>query len=155
MCIRDRALAKQTAATALQALMDEAKPARTIEVLMRRAWLDAMTLTALRQGEASPAWQKQLETTRKILETVTAPEPVQSPELAKDIDTAMRQGGYHETEATALSLSLIDIQVCIRDSHAAAGRRDRHEGSRSHLAGYPVRAAYGRPPGTVLSLIHI
>ena len=100
------ALAKQTAATALQALMDEAKPARTIEVLMRRAWLDAMTLTALRQGEASPAWQKQLETTRKILETVTAPEPVQSPELAKDIDTAMRQVGYHETEATALSRHL-------------------------------------------------
>ena len=100
------ALAKQTAATALQGLMDEAKPPRGIEVLMRRAWLDAMTLTALRHGETSPAWQKQLDTTREILKTVTAPEPVQSPELAKEVDTAMRQVGYHETEATALSRHL-------------------------------------------------
>ena len=100
------ALAKQTATDALQSLMDQQKPPRSIEVLMRRAWLDAMTLTALRHGETSPAWQKQLDTTRQILETVTAPEPVQSPELAKDIDTAMRQVGYHETEANALSRHL-------------------------------------------------
>lgn len=100
------ALAKQTATTALQALIDKKKPPRAIEVLMRRAWLDAMTLTALRHGEESPAWQKQLETTRQILDTVNSPEPVQSPELAKDIDAAMRRVGYHETEASALSQHL-------------------------------------------------
>ncbi len=100
------ALAKQTATDALQSLMDQQKPPRTVEVLMRRAWLDAMTLTALRHGETSPAWQKQLDTTRQILETVTAPTPVQSPELAKEIDTAMRQVGYHATEAGALSRHL-------------------------------------------------
>lgn len=109
------ALAKHTATTALQALMDDAKPARAVEVLMRRAWLDAMTLTALRHGEASPAWQKQLDTTRKILDTVTAPEPVQSPELAKEIDAAMRQVGYHATEAGALSRHLSRSSTAPRD----------------------------------------
>ena len=100
------ALAKQTASAALQSLMDAQKPPRSIEVLLRRAWLDAMTLTALRHGESSPAWQQQLDTTRKILDTVSAKEPVQSPELAKDIDAAMRRVGYHQTEASALSRHL-------------------------------------------------
>lgn len=111
------AIAKQTATMALQALLDEQKPPRAVEILMRRAWLDAMTLTALRNGEASPAWQKQIDTTRQILETVNAPEPVQSPELAKEIDSAMRRVGYHETEANALSRHLSRSSTAPRDDN--------------------------------------
>lgn len=99
-------LAKQTATQALNALLDTHKPPRATSVLLRRAWLDAMTLTVLRHGDASSTWQQQLETTRSILETVKHPEPLQSPKLAREIETAMRRVGYHDGEALALSQHL-------------------------------------------------
>lgn len=100
------ALAKASAEAALHSLLEHHKPARSIKILLRRAWLDAMTLVALRSGEDSPAWQQTLDTTRRILETVTAPGVVQSAELAGEIDAAMRRVGYHESETRVIAAHL-------------------------------------------------
>lgn len=143
-------IAQETAANALDKLISQHTPIAAVEDLMRRAWLDAMTLTVLRHGEESTAWRTKLDTTREILETVTCSEPVDSPQLATHIHSAMRQVGYHETEASALAshlsrsaaapaeqgtLSINDLSNRIQ-SHTRLGeedeesRQERHERSR-------------------------
>lgn len=100
------AIAKKASQSALDTMIAAHGPPRTTEVLLRRAWVDVMTLTALRHGDESPSWQGKLDLTRKILETVSASEPVQSPMLGKAIESAMRSVGYHQGEAAELARHL-------------------------------------------------
>ena len=130
------AVAKNSAGAALQDLITEYKPVRAIEALLRRAWLDAMTLVALRNGEESAAWRDMLGTTRKILETVNAPGEVQAPELATEIDTAMRRVGYHETESGAIAAHL-------SRSHSAP-RREEELTATEVTARIKAHARFGR-----------
>lgn len=132
------AIAQETAAAALDQLIAEHNPPQVVEALMRRAWVDAMTLTVLRHGEDSNAWLKKLDTTRKILETVNSTDPVESTALADDIDAEMRRVGYHEAEAASLASHLSrsptaepDIDVIPADalseriqSHTRLGEED-------------------------------
>ncbi len=149
------AVAKNSAGAALQALITEHRPVRAIEVLLRRAWLDAMTLVALRNGEDSAAWRDMLGTTRKILETVNAPGVVQAPALAGEIDAAMRRVGYHETEAGAIAahlsrsheaprpdeeLTATEVTARIK-AHARFGRDDEAERKEA-------KAERAKPPRT-------
>lgn len=100
------AVAKQVASHALQGMVAAHKPPRAIEVLLHRAWLDAMTLVALRNDEQSPAWRQMLDTTRRIMETVKSPAAVESPDLAAEVSSAMARVGYHGDAAAALARHL-------------------------------------------------
>ncbi|WP_158601722.1 DUF1631 family protein [Solilutibacter pythonis] len=100
------AMAKNLAAEALDARLRAATPPRAIEMLMRNAWLDALTLSLLRSGQPSPAWRAQLEVTDRILDIVNDDAPRESPELARAIEQTMRQIGYHEHEAGSVARQL-------------------------------------------------
>lgn len=119
------AVAKQTAGTALQGMIGVHKPPRAIEVLLHRAWLDAMTLVALRNDEQSPAWRQMLDTTRRIMETVKSPAAVESTELAAEVRSAMERVGYHEAEATTLARHL---------SRSASAPREDDEPSATEIS---------------------
>ena len=108
---RDRMqVAKQQAATTLDAALEGFTPPRFVQALLQQAWADVLTLTLLRQGEDSEEWQERVATTRRIVEiaaggTSAAPDP----SLAASIETALRQVGYHDDEAGAIARRLASM----------------------------------------------
>ena len=104
---RDRLeTAKKRAAAAITSHLGERKPPQFMQALLGQAWADVLTLTALRHGEDSPEWQARDAATARIVEiTCTADAPA-DPALAEQIDTALRQVGYHAEEASAIARRL-------------------------------------------------
>jgi len=104
---RDRLeTAKRNASVAITARLGERKPPQFVQALLNQAWADVLTLTALRHGEDSPEWQEREKATERIIEITCAAEAQPDPELAGQIDTALRQVGYHEDEASAIARRL-------------------------------------------------
>jgi len=99
-------LAKRTAADTLNSLMRQSPPPERLTSLLRHAWLDALTLAVLRNGEDSNAWHSHIDMTRHILQAVSSGEGGPQPELAGDIEAAMRRVGYHGNEAVAIACHL-------------------------------------------------
>ena len=104
---RDRLeTAKQSAAVAIAARLGGRKPPQFVQALINQAWADVLTLTALRHGEESPEWQEREKATERIIDITCAADAAPDPELAAQIDTALRQVGYHEDEASAIARRL-------------------------------------------------
>ncbi|KAF1686113.1 thymidine phosphorylase [Pseudoxanthomonas broegbernensis] len=104
---RDRLeTAKHRAAEAIAARLGGRKPPQFVQALLGQAWADVLTLTALRHGEDSPEWRERDEATSRIVEITCAPDAPADPALAGQIDTALRQVGYHADEASAISRRL-------------------------------------------------
>ncbi|WP_372018624.1 DUF1631 domain-containing protein [Pseudoxanthomonas sp. 10H] len=104
---RDRLeTAKRSAAAAIAVRLGERKPPQFVQALLNQAWADVLTLTALRHGEESPEWREREEATARIIEITCATDAPSDPELATQVDTALRQVGYHEDEASAIARRL-------------------------------------------------
>ncbi|AKC86136.1 DUF1631 domain-containing protein [Pseudoxanthomonas suwonensis] len=104
---RDRLeTAKRNATDAIAARLRGRKPPQFVQALLNQAWADVLTLTALRHGEESPEWREREEATERIVEITCAADAPSDPELAGQIDTALRQVGYHEDEASAIARRL-------------------------------------------------
>ena len=77
-----------------------------MQALLNQAWADVLTLTALRHGEDSPEWREREQITGQILDITCSADAAPDPDLTTQIDTALRQVGYHEDEAGAIARRL-------------------------------------------------
>lgn len=100
-------LAKRSATEAIQdALRDRQLPS-FMGALLNHAWSDALTLTLLRHGQASPEWNRQLDATRRIVSSATdAVRPPTDLALIGQIKDSLVQVGYHVDEASAIAQHL-------------------------------------------------
>lgn len=104
---RDRlASAKRHAASAIAARLGGRKPPQFVQSLMNQAWADVLTLTALRHGEDSPQWREREAATARMVQVTCEPDAAPDPALGAQIETALRQVGYHEDEAGAIARRL-------------------------------------------------
>ncbi|MBO9717168.1 MAG: DUF1631 domain-containing protein [Pseudoxanthomonas sp.] len=104
---RDRLeTAKRSAAASIAARLDGRKPPQFVQALLNQAWADVLTLTSLRHGEDSPEWREREEATSRIIEITCAADAQADADLAGQIDSALRQVGYHEDEAGAIARRL-------------------------------------------------
>ena len=93
-------------AIAIAARLGGRKPPQFVQALLNQAWADVLTLTALRHGTESEEWREREEATSRIIDITCAASAPADPELAGQIDGALRQVGYHEDEASAIARRL-------------------------------------------------
>lgn len=74
--------------------------------LLGQAWRDVLTLTLLRQGGQSDAWQAQCEATAQIVAACSRPDADTDPQLAAHVQSAMAQVGYHDEDAARIAQHL-------------------------------------------------
>jgi len=83
--------------------------------LLHQAWTDVLALTALRHGEDSEEWRRQVEVATEIAASasavatgVRAPsvDPQQAAELGQHVEQSLMQVGYHADEAAAIGQRL-------------------------------------------------
>lgn len=99
--------AKRLAVETIEQHTTEQRLPRFVQALLNQAWADALTLTLLRHGPESEAWQRQLETTRQIVAANRAGADAPVPcGLDADIEHALTQVGYHGDDARAISRQL-------------------------------------------------
>ncbi|KAA2285329.1 DUF1631 domain-containing protein [Arenimonas fontis] len=120
------ALARERAASSVEALLKKQNLPRFTHTLLSQAWTDVMALTALRHGEDSEAWTQQLEIAERLISVAKAP-PGQSPvsateaaSLRQEIETSLSQVGYHNEEAAAIAQRLVEPQTNTEDDNAAS-----------------------------------
>ncbi|MGN7919116.1 DUF1631 family protein [Lysobacter antibioticus] len=100
-------MAKRLASEAIEQHTAEQRLPRFVQALLNQAWADVLTLTLLRHGEESEAWQRQLETTRQIVSAnLTGADAPMPCGLDADIEHALTQVGYHGDDARAISRQL-------------------------------------------------
>jgi hypothetical protein len=105
------AQARDRAAEAVKQITEGSELPIFTRTLLNQAWTDVMALTALRQGEDSPAWEQHLETAKKLAGLAkpgaAAAAEAEVPLLQKDVAESLRQVGYHEAESEAIAKRLI------------------------------------------------
>ena len=99
-------MAKRMAAEALEARLAGRQLPRAILLLLRSAWLDALTLALLRYGDNSHAWGTYLERTDAIIKLQTSNEARAYTDLAKEIESALERVGYHDQESANIARQL-------------------------------------------------
>ena len=125
------ALARDRAATVVEAMLKKQNLPRFTHTLLSQAWTDVMALTALRQGEDSDAWRQQMEIAERLVGVAKAgPGAAGIPSseaaaLQQDIQGALTQVGYHDEEASAIAQRLVDPQGgAAADDDSAASRTE-------------------------------
>lgn len=135
-------LAKQQANGAIDELLREQKLPRFAQTLLTQAWADALTVTLLRHGEASPQWQQQLDITHRIIAAATGERDNAAFEgLDADIEHALSLVGYHDDDAAAISRQLtqgVDVSGADPASRTELAMKVRARGRFGEDSG-PVR----------------
>ncbi len=98
--------------------------------LLNQAWTDVLALTALRHGEDSDEWRRQVEVATEIAASAAAvasgahaatANPQQTAELGQHVEQSLMQVGYHADEAAAIGQRL---SVGAEDSDDPASRTE-------------------------------
>ncbi len=106
-------LAREHAAQAVEALIKGQKLPRFTRTMLSQAWTDVMALTALRQGEDSLAWKRQLQVAERLIEISQQHEgshPDQlDPErgLQREIEEGLTKVGYQGDDVPAIARRLV------------------------------------------------
>ena len=106
-------LAREHASHAVEALIKDQKLPRFTRTMLSQAWTDVMALTALRQGEDSLAWKRQLLVAGRLLEIAQQPEgshPDQiDPDrnLQREIEEGLAKVGYQGDDVAAIARRLV------------------------------------------------
>ena len=106
-------LAREHATQAVEALIKGQKLPRFTKTMLSQAWTDVMALTALRQGEDSLAWKRQLQVAERLIEISQQPEgahPDQlDPEqgLQREIEEGLNKVGYQGDDVAAIARRLV------------------------------------------------
>jgi len=83
--------------------------------LLNQAWTDVLALTALRHGEDSDEWRRQVEVATEIAATASAAakgelrapaDPEQAAQLTQHVEQSLLQVGYHAEDAAAIGQRL-------------------------------------------------
>ena len=94
--------------------------------LLTQAWTDVLALTALRHGENSEQWIRQVEVAKQIAAAAAVgarPDHDATGELGRHVEESLKQVGYHADEAAAIGQRL-----------TAAGSTEDDPASRTELA---------------------
>lgn len=111
------ALARERAASAVEALLKDKDLPRFIHTLLSQSWTDVMALTALRRGEDSETWKQQLAIAERLIQIACTPASEQmgpsevDASLQLDIEQALSQVGYQADEASAIANRLVNPQT--------------------------------------------
>ncbi|QWP76779.1 DUF1631 domain-containing protein [Lysobacter sp. K5869] len=99
-------LAKRRAQQALEESVAGQRLPRFVQTLLSQAWTDVLTLTQLRHGEDSPAWQRQVQITGQIVAANQGGGSDALRGLDGDIEHALTLVGYHGDDARAIARQL-------------------------------------------------
>lgn len=100
------ALAKSIAQEALESRLQDLCLPQPFQILLRNAWLDALTLALLRYGAPSQGWSTYLARTEEILTLLLDTSPNTSPDLKREVESALQRVGYHDEDASAVAEQL-------------------------------------------------
>jgi hypothetical protein len=106
-------VAREHAAEAVGAVIKDQKLPRFTRTMLSQAWTDVMALTALRHGEASPAWQRELQVAARLVEIAQLPEGEHADSrdedlrLQREIEAALTRVGYQGNDVTAIARRLV------------------------------------------------
>jgi hypothetical protein len=106
-------LAREHATAAVAVLIKDEKLPRFTRTMLSQAWTDVMALTALRHGEESAPWRRQLEVARRLIEIAQVPDgghPELSEsdrQLQREIEEALERVGYQGNDVTAIARRLV------------------------------------------------
>jgi len=109
-------LAKRRAQQALEQAVAGQRLPRFVQTLLNQAWTDVLTLTQLRHGEDSPAWQRQLQITGQIVAANQGAGSEALRGLDGDIEHALTLVGYHGDDARAIARQLTAGPVASEDA---------------------------------------
>jgi hypothetical protein len=106
-------LAREHAATCVDALIKNQKLPRFTKTMLNQAWTDVMALTALRQGEDSPLWRQQLQVAERLIDIAKHPggdhpdslDPDMS--LQHEIEEGLSKVGYQGADVTSIAHRLV------------------------------------------------
>ncbi|TKS53319.1 DUF1631 domain-containing protein [Luteimonas yindakuii] len=112
-------VARQRAGEVLASEIGEHRLPRFARSLLNQAWSDVLTLTLLRQGEESEAWQTQLDVTRRVV--AACGDGGTDAALAGQVEEALGQVGYHGEEAKVIAQRLAG---CSDDEDDPASRTE-------------------------------
>jgi hypothetical protein len=106
-------VARDHAAAAVEALIKDQKLPRFTRTMLSQAWTDVMALTALRHGEGSAPWQRELQVAARLVEIAQLPEG-EHPDgrdedlhLQREIEAALTRVGYQGDDVTAIARRLV------------------------------------------------
>ena len=112
------AQAKQRAGEVLEELRAGRTLPRFAATLLEQAWSDVLTLTLLRQGEQSAAWEALRARTARILAALAGAPGAHDPGLAGAIRLDLLQIGYHAEEAERIARHLGEPEAADADTDA-------------------------------------
>ena len=107
------ALAREHAARAVEAVVKGHRLPRFTRTMLSQAWTDVMALTALRQGEDSLAWKRQLQVAERLVEIARQPggdhpdslDPERN--LQREIEQGLSKVGYQSDDVGAIAHRLV------------------------------------------------
>jgi len=106
-------LAREHASRSVEALVKGQKLPRFTRTMLSQAWTDVMALTALRQGEDSPAWKRQLQVAERLVQIAQHPNGDHpdslDPEsnLQREIEQGLEKVGYQGEDIGAIAHRLV------------------------------------------------
>ncbi|KPN21174.1 hypothetical protein AO715_15575 [Xanthomonas sp. Mitacek01] len=100
------AAARARADELMQGIVGDRRLPRFSRALLDQSWADVLTLTLLRHGEYSDEANRQLDTTRRIVDASLAVMPRDDDSLQAEVESALGHVGYHGEEATVIAQRL-------------------------------------------------
>jgi hypothetical protein len=117
-------VARDHATRSVEALIKGQKLPSFTRTMLSQAWTDVMALTALRQGQDSAQWRKQLMVAEKLMtiaqRPARAPAEQPDPELQRDIEEGLTKVGYPEGDVAAISRRLLNPHAPEEDDSASS-----------------------------------
>ena len=106
-------LAREHASRAVEALVKGQKLPRFTRTMLSQAWTDVMALTALRQGEDSPAWKRHLQVAERLIQIAQHPGGDHPDSLdtelnlQREIEQGLEKVGYQGEDIGAIAHRLV------------------------------------------------
>ena len=106
-------LAREHASDCVDALIKDQKLPHFTRTMLSLAWTDVMALTALRQGQDSPGWLRQLQLAERLIEIAQRPaddhpESLESElDLQREIEEGLAKVGYQGDDISAIATRLV------------------------------------------------
>lgn len=109
-------LARQRATAEIDRMLAGRSLPRFHRILVDQAWADVLSLTVLRNGEQSEAWQELLQASAKLLDAATHEAPGNIDMTLLDYACgALEQVGYHADDAKAIVSQLVNQDMDATD----------------------------------------
>ncbi len=118
-------LARDHAAVAMESLVKDQKLPRFTRTMLSQAWADVMALTALRHGEESPAWRRQLEVAGRLIEIAQHtdgehPDAIDPDNrLQREIEDSLERVGYQGDDIAAIARRLVHPNAPEKDDSSS------------------------------------